>query len=79
MTLILKPDLDIVKIYYHTKNEVSMSTGSKVIAQTDKHTDRQTDWHTHTHNENITSTAYAGGNYEANTGFKKRTKYFMLN
>ena len=43
MTLIFKLDLDIVKMYYHTKNEVSMSTGSKVIAQTDSHT------HTHTH------------------------------
>ena len=42
MTLILKHDLDIVKMYHHTKNEVSMSTGSKVIARTDRHT------HTHT-------------------------------
>ena len=35
MTLTLiqfKIDLDIVKMYHHTKNEVSMSTGSKVIA-----------------------------------------------
>ena len=39
MALILKLDLDIVKMYHHTKNEVSMSTGSKVIAQTDRHTD----------------------------------------
>ena len=54
MTLILKLDLDIVKMYQHTKNEVSMSTSSKVIAQTDRHT--------HTHNENITSTVYTGGN-----------------
>ena len=50
MTLILKPDLDIVRMYHHTKNEVSMSTGRKVIARTD------------THDENITSAAYAGGN-----------------
>ena len=41
MTLILKLDLDMVKMYHHTKNEVSLSTGSKVIAQTD--TDTQTD------------------------------------
>ena len=40
MTLVLKLDLDIiVKMYHHTKNEVSMPTGSKVIAQTDRHTD----------------------------------------
>ena len=32
MTLILKLDLDIVKMYHHTKNEVSMLTASKVIA-----------------------------------------------
>ena len=62
MTLILKLDLDIVKTYHHTKIEVSMSTHSKVIAQTQ--TDRQTDTHTHTHrrDENITSAAYAGRN-----------------
>ena len=59
MTSILKLDLDMVKMYHHTKNEVSMSTGSKVIAQTDTQTDIQTD--RQTHNENITSTAYAGG------------------
>ena len=52
MTLILKLDLDVVKIYLHTKHEVSMSSGSKVIAWTDKHrqthtqTDTQTDTHT---------------------------------
>ena len=50
MTLILKLDLDMVKMYFHTKNEVSMSSHSKVIARTDRqtHTDRQTDTHTHT-------------------------------
>ena len=35
-----------------------MSTDSKVIAQTDRQMHRQTD----RHDENITSTAYAGGN-----------------
>ena len=45
MTLILKLDLDMVKMYLHTKNEVSMSRGSKVIviACTDRQTDRHTD------------------------------------
>ena len=42
MTLILKLDLDMVKMYLHTKNKVSMSSVSKVIAWTDRHTDRQT-------------------------------------
>ena len=56
MTLILNLDLDMVKMWQHTKNEVSMLTGSKVITQTDTHT------HTHTHYENVTSTACAGSN-----------------
>ena len=43
MTLILKLDLDIMKMYRHTKNKVSRSKHSKVRAQTDTHTDRQTD------------------------------------
>ena len=58
MTLMLKLDLDMVKMYHHTKNEVSLSTHSKVIAP--EQTDTQT--LTHRHHENITSTAYAGGN-----------------
>ena len=39
LTLILKCGIDMVKMYYHPKNEISMSTHSKVIAQTDRHTD----------------------------------------
>ena len=42
MTLVLKLDLDMVKMYLHTKNEVPSYSGSKVIAGTDRHTDRQT-------------------------------------
>ena len=76
MTLILQHELDIIKMYHHTKNEVSMSTPSKVIAQTDTHTDgqtdRQMDRHTHRQYENITSTAYAGGNN--NICFVQNTK-----
>ena len=60
MTLIL--NLDIVKMYHHTKNEVSMPTDLKVIARTDPQTHRQTDKHTHRHYENVTSTVYGGGN-----------------
>ena len=55
MTLILKLDLDIIKMCLHAKNEVSRSKHSKVRARTDRHThrhthrqtDRQTDTHTH--------------------------------
>ena len=38
MTLILKFDLDMVKIYHHTKHQVSMSTHSKVIDPPDTQT-----------------------------------------
>ena len=64
MTLILKLELGIVKMYHHTKNAVSMSIASKVIAQTDTHihTHTQTNRQTCRHDKNITSTAYAGGN-----------------
>ena len=52
MTLILKLNVDMVKMYLHIKNEVSISSGSKT--QTDRHTDTQRDM-----SENIT---YPGGN-----------------
>ena len=54
MTLILKIDLDMVKMYLHTKNEVSMSRGSKVIAYTDRNTDRQTHRQTDTQTDTQT-------------------------
>ena len=41
MTLILKFDVDTVKMSHHTKNEVSMLSHSNLIAQTDRqNTDR---------------------------------------
>ena len=58
MTLILELDLDMVEMYLYTKNEVSMLRGSKVIAWTDRNTDRQTD----THDRKQYLPAYAGGN-----------------
>ena len=48
MTLILKLDLDGVKMYHHTKNEVSMSRHLEVNRHIDRHT------HTHRKYENIT-------------------------
>ena len=54
MTLILKLDLDMVKMYLHAKNEVSMLWASKVIASTDRNTDRQTDIQTDTQTETQT-------------------------
>ena len=36
MTLVLKPDLCMVKMYNHAKNEVSMSRHSQAIARADK-------------------------------------------
>ena len=41
MTLVLKFFLDMVKMYRRTKNEVSMSRHSNVIAQMDRYTDTQ--------------------------------------
>ena len=40
MTLVLKLDLDMVKMYVYTKNEVLSFSSSKVITQTDRHIDR---------------------------------------
>ena len=42
MALVLKIDLDRVKMYHHTKKEVSMSRHSKIIAGMDRQTHRQT-------------------------------------
>ena len=39
MTLILKLELDMVKMYHHIKNAVSMLRHSKVTARTDRQTD----------------------------------------
>ena len=39
LTLVLKLDLDIVKMYHPTKNDVSVSRQSKVTARTDRRTD----------------------------------------
>ena len=49
MTLTYELGLDILKVYLHTKNEVSRSRLSKVRArtgQTHRQTDRHTDWPT---------------------------------
>ena len=42
MTLVLKFDLDIVKIYVCTENEVLSFSGSKVVTLTNTQTDTQT-------------------------------------
>ena len=48
MTSVLKVHLDVVNIYQHTKNEVPSHGSSKVVAQTDRQTDRKTHTHTET-------------------------------
>ena len=58
MTLILKLDLDMVIMYLHTKNEVSMSRDWKVIAWKDRNTDRLMDRHLDRNARNLP----AGGN-----------------
>ena len=47
ITLVLELDLNMVKMLHHTKNEVSMSKHTKVIAQTDRQTEGQTGTHRH--------------------------------
>ena len=55
MTLILKRNIDMVKMSHRTKNEARVwSRSSKVIAWKDRQTDTQVDTDTHTQYENIT-------------------------
>ena len=61
MTLVVKLDLDIIKMYMCTKNEVP------TFWQTARQMDRQTDTHTHIQTDRQTQlkllpTAYADGN-----------------
>ena len=60
MTLILKLDLNMVKMYLYTENEVPSCSSSKVIAWTDRQTDtqrdRQTDTHRQTHRQTYRQT-----------------------
>ena len=58
MILILKLDLDMVKLYLHTKNKVYMSRDSKVIARTDRNTDTQTHRQTHRHTDMTETITY---------------------
>ena len=56
--MVLKLDLDMVNMYHHTKDKVSMSRHSKVVAQYGQtHTDTQRQKRKH----NLP--AYAGGKY----------------
>ena len=51
MTLVLKPDLDIINMYMCTEKYIPIFSGSKVIAWTDRQTDTHT--HTHTHTQRL--------------------------
>ena len=60
MTLVLKCDLDIIKMYVCTKNEVPTLTVQKLSSeQTHRQTDRQTDRQTRL---KLLPTAYVDGN-----------------
>ena len=48
MTFILEPDLDMVKMYLYTKNEVPSFSSSKGIVWTDTQIDTQSDTQTNT-------------------------------
>ena len=87
MTLILKLDLDMVKMYLQAKNEVkrfkSYSLNRQKHRQTDtqthRHTDRQTDRHTgrqtDRHDRKHYLPAYAGGNNLMKTGNRGRIEH----
>ena len=66
MTFTYELDLNIVKIYLCTKNEVTRSRLSKVKARTETHRHRQTDRQTGTCEENaterITTAVFASDN-----------------
>ena len=85
MTLVVKLDLDIIKIYMCTKNEVPTFSSSKVIIWTDSQTARQTDiWtdrQTHIQTDRQTQlkllpTAYADGTNVQHGCFIKRSVKF---
>ena len=65
MTLLLKLDLDMVKMCLQTKNEIPSYSGSKVIVWTGRHTDRQMDRHTDDLERNYYLSAYEYGNKNA--------------
>ena len=67
MTFILKLDLDMVKVYLHTKNEVSVWKGLKLVDWTDWHTDRY-DWKHYL-------TTDAGGNFLTTRAYFVQHKY----
>ena len=67
MTLILKLDVDIVNISYHTKDKVSMLRYSKVIAQTDTQTDKTT----HSQDEKHYLLTYVGSKNDPKFNRKK--------
>ena len=69
MTLALELDLDMAKMYYHTKTEVLLATHSEVIARMDKQTDIQY--------ENIFP-HFAVGNYEPLEAFALRKIFKVI-
>ena len=74
MILVLKLDLDMIKMYHYTENQILNYGGSKVITRTDRHTDRQTDpteiiTYSHTRMVNIFD-------WCLNTGFLSYNKHF---
>ena len=78
MTMILKLGLDVVKMYLYTENKFPSYSGSRVMALTDRQTDRHTDRQTHIHRPdwNYYLSAYAGGknSYTSSSVLKLKAK-----
>ena len=88
MTLILKLNLDMIKMYLYTKNEVPSFSSSKVIAwtdtQTDTQKDTQTDTQTDTQKDTQTDTQthrpdwnyYLSANADGKNNYSNRLMFF---
>ena len=58
MTLVLKLDPEMVKMFHHTKYDICMSKHSNVITPMDRQTDTHTYTHAHTHTRTHTDRQY---------------------
>ena len=55
MNLVLKLDIDIIKMYHYIKNEISVCQGIQKLypEQVDRHTDRHSDILSHRHTDSM--------------------------
>ena len=89
MTLILKLDLDMVKMYLHARSSYvkqikSYSLNRQTHRRTDGQMNRQTDRQTDRHDQKHYLPAFAGGNYDrcikfvSRVGLRKYLDYYQV-